>query len=184
MAIVSFSFSFSATAVVMHICATPCTEQSSSAAHHMDTDFLFRITLTSLQSFTRPHPNYASTTQISTKSNHFQQRSASCQVKTELQEWRASPSQKPLHSAVDLGTVKHEIDVWADASSYGIGILIDDHFLAWKYCLKWNGWGKDGYDIGWAETIGLELAIRCLVASNLSDANFLVHNDNAGAIEA
>lgn len=65
-----------------------------------------------------------------------------------------------------------------------MGILIDDHFLAWKYCLEWKGWRKDGYDIDWAETIGLELAIRCLVASNLSGANFLVHNDNAGAIEA
>ncbi|KAG9040891.1 hypothetical protein FS837_012979 [Tulasnella sp. UAMH 9824] len=119
------------------------------------------------------------------ESNRFQQRFASRQVKAELQWWKASLGHKPSRSVVGLGPVKHDIDIWVDASSsFGIGILIDDRFLAWKYHPKWKGWGKFGYDIGWAETVGLELVIRCLVALNLSDAIFFVHSDNVGAIEA
>jgi len=46
---------------------------------------------------------------------------------------------------------------WVDASTdWGIGMVIGSQWVAWKLV---HGWKLDGRDIGWAESIALELAI-------------------------
>ena len=48
-------------------------------------------------------------------------------------------------------------DIWADAStSWGIGLVMGDHWAAWQ--LK-DGWKVGGRDISWAESIALDLAV-------------------------
>ena len=45
-------------------------------------------------------------------------------------------------------------------NNWGIGIVIGDHWAAWKLS---EGWKKGDRDIGWAEAITLELAMLWLV---------------------
>jgi len=45
-------------------------------------------------------------------------------------------------------------DIWVDASTtWGIGIVIGDHWAAWQLSVSWK---KDDRDIGWAEAIALD----------------------------
>jgi len=44
--------------------------------------------------------------------------------------------------------------------SWDIGVVIGDQWAAWRLI---PGWNTAGRDIGWAETIALELAILMLV---------------------
>ena len=60
-------------------------------------------------------------------------------------------------------TPQHTVDpnIWVDASTdWGIGIIIADHWAAWKLVAGWNSLGRD---IGWAELIALELAVIMIV---------------------
>jgi len=48
-------------------------------------------------------------------------------------------------------------DIWANAStSWGIGLIVSDHWASWQ--LK-EGWKSNGRDIGWVESIALEVAV-------------------------
>ena len=52
-------------------------------------------------------------------------------------------------------------DIWVDTSTdWGIGMVIADHWAAWKLIADWNSHGRD---IGWAESIALELAVLMIV---------------------
>jgi hypothetical protein len=76
------------------------------------------------------------------------------------------------------------LDLWVDASTdFGIGILIGNHWAAWKLLPSWK---SDGRDIGWAESIALELACMWLCSSeqDLLDADIVVHGDNTSVIDA
>ena len=67
-----------------------------------------------------------------------------------------------------------------DAStSWGISVFIDHQWATWKLT---PGWKVDGRDIGWAESIALELAILILIDRSLVDCTITVHGDNAGVI--
>lgn len=92
-----------------------------------------------------------------------------------LQQPGGSRSLTPRGPAVDLG-------VWVDASTdFGIGIIVSGTWAAWR--LRHN-WKTDGRDIGWAEAVALELALRALHEQGLRDIDLIVHGDNTGAIGA
>jgi len=70
--------------------------------------------------------------------------------------------------------------VWVDASSeWGLAIVVSDQWRAWKLV---SGWKKDRRDIGWAESVALELAIRHLIATGHTKVTITVRSDNQGAI--
>lgn len=78
--------------------------------------------------------------------------------------------------------IVRDVDAWIDAStSWGIGIVIGHRWAAWK--LK-EGWKAEGRDIGWAETVALELFAMWASTSDLSDCEAPVHGDNTGSIDA
>ncbi len=75
-----------------------------------------------------------------------------------------------------------DVDAWIDAStSWGIGMVIGHRWAAWK--LK-EGWKTHGRDIGWAETVALELFAMWASTSGLCDCEAPVHGDNTGSIDA
>lgn len=75
-----------------------------------------------------------------------------------------------------------DLNIWVDAStSWGIGILIDGLWDAWRTA---PGWKKDGRDIGWLEAIAVEVIIIILHASNIKNQDILVRSDNMGVIGA
>ncbi|KZP01988.1 hypothetical protein FIBSPDRAFT_771393, partial [Athelia psychrophila] len=72
--------------------------------------------------------------------------------------------------------------IWVDASTnWGIGIIVNGHWAAWKLL---PGWKSDGRDIGWAESIAVELAVAWVVQQGLTDVEIIIHGDNTGVIDA
>lgn len=75
-------------------------------------------------------------------------------------------------------------DVFSDASSEsGVAITIGPYWQAWQLCEGWKGEGTR--DIGWAEAIGFELALRALDRLNLlrPKSHLKVWGDNQGVVE-
>lgn len=73
-----------------------------------------------------------------------------------------------------------DLDIWVDAStSWGIGIIVGTSWATWKLT---PGWKTEGRDIGWAESIALELAIAWIVSSDVHDALVIIRGDNTGVI--
>lgn len=72
---------------------------------------------------------------------------------------------------------------FSDATSgIGIGIVIGDHWHAWRLIPGWQTLnGKQ--DIGWAEAVGFEFLIYTLSTIPGFNGNLLVHGDNTGIIE-
>jgi hypothetical protein len=72
--------------------------------------------------------------------------------------------------------------VFVDAStSWGIGMILDDKWLAWQFK---EGWQIEGYEIGWAEMVAVELAVHTLIAGNFRNCHIRVQSDNQGVVGA
>ncbi|KIJ07705.1 hypothetical protein PAXINDRAFT_158345 [Paxillus involutus ATCC 200175] len=68
--------------------------------------------------------------------------------------------------------------IFVDAStSFGIGLLLDGRWLAWRLL---DGWNTDGCDISWAEMVAIDLGLRTLIHSGFKDCHLLFHSDNKG----
>jgi len=73
-------------------------------------------------------------------------------------------------------------DIWVDAStSWGIGITFGNTWYAWALSPEWK---SDGRDIGWAESITLEMAIYILIDHKFSDCSVIIHGNNTSVIGA
>jgi len=71
-------------------------------------------------------------------------------------------------------------DIWVNASSsWGIGLVVKDHWLAWHLLL---GWDCEDRDIGWVKSVALELAVLWLVGQRFSNCDVMVRGDNMGVI--
>lgn len=72
--------------------------------------------------------------------------------------------------------------VYVDASSsWGIGILIDGHWDAFKFL---PGAIADSRNIGWAEMVAVEIAIGILVDMLPNGSHVRIHSDNQGVLAA
>ena len=73
-----------------------------------------------------------------------------------------------------------DLDIWVDTSTdWGIGIVLGHLWDAWR--LK-PSWKTNRCDIGWVESIALELAILWLIQASHIDCNIIVCGDNTGVI--
>lgn len=73
-------------------------------------------------------------------------------------------------------------EIFVDAStSWGIGIVIDQHWLAFQLIKDWK---RPGGDIGWLETIAVEIIAYIINAWDVSNARVVIHSDNQGTIGA
>jgi hypothetical protein len=72
--------------------------------------------------------------------------------------------------------------VFVDASTgWGIGMILDGKWLAWQ--LK-DGWKSEGREIGWAEMVAVELAVRTLITGRFTKCHVIVRSDNKGVVGA
>lgn len=72
--------------------------------------------------------------------------------------------------------------VFVDAStSWGIGLVVNGGWSAWYLQ---GDWRSEGRDIGWAEMVAVELAVRFLAAQGLRNTRVTIHSDNQGVIGA
>lgn len=122
--------------------------------------------------------NFAATFQ----GNTFTRRFPSHTLLTDLRWWSLRLSESSFSRTVKAPGPVSSLDIFVDAStSWGIGIVIDDRWLAFK--LKPN-WKVPGRDIGWLETIAVELISHILDHWDFHDARIVIHSDNQGTIGA
>ena len=73
-------------------------------------------------------------------------------------------------------------ELFVDASTgWGIGLTINGRWLAWQFK---EGWRSEGREIGWAEMVAVELAIRTLISGKFSKCHVVVRSDNKGVVGA
>src|SRR5882724_8748984 len=89
-----------------------------------------------------------------------------------------------LHACMlDLALgMDHYIIVYVDASSsWGIGLIVHNHWAAWKLA---NGWCSHLRDIGWAEAVAIEMAVMWLTGSGLHGFSIKINCDNTSVINS
>ena len=103
-------------------------------------------------------------------------------TKTDLKWWSSRLANPSIaQSLVPRGEVV-DLNFWMDASSgWGIGLLCEGHWAAWKWL---DGWESDFREIGWAECVAVELAVRLLDVRDWSNLHVLLRSDNQGVIGA
>lgn len=101
---------------------------------------------------------------------------------SDLTWWKSTLSRERIsRTLIPRGHPKN-LHIYVDAStSWGIGVLIDSHWDAWRTTPAWKGPSRD---IGWLEGVALELLIYALEEKGLHDMHILVHSDNQGVIGA
>lgn len=104
------------------------------------------------------------------------------QLQKDIQSWHDLFSQEFLGCKIASPQPCLKLPVFVDAStSWGIGILINGKWAAWKFT---SNALQDGRAIGWAEMVAIELAVSLLCAVHPNQSHFLIHSDNQGVIGA
>ena len=115
-------------------------------------------------------------------SSPFVRRSPSHGVMTDIDWWRSRLSANFCGSILSKPPPSSPIEFWVDASSsWGVGIVFDSMWDAWKFL---PGWDTDGRNIGWAEIIAIELGLLFAIHNGHSNIHFLIKSDNQGVIHA
>lgn len=100
----------------------------------------------------------------------------------DLNWWRRTLSSTPLRPLPIHPLPTLDLRAFSDASTgVGIGITIGSRWRAWILTPNWQ---CDGREIGWAESIGLELLTRVILAAGASNLRLEVFGDNLGVVEA
>jgi hypothetical protein len=100
----------------------------------------------------------------------------------EVDWWRARLSIPNCGSAISHPPPPTHLHVMSDASTaFGIGVIVDNYWWAWRLL---QGWRSNLRDIGWAEAVGLELAIDGAILFGARDVTVTCHCDNQGVVHA
>jgi hypothetical protein len=117
---------------------------------------------------------------ISTFTNDFKPRYPRLSVIKDLEWWVLTLSHAGFTRALSHRGATQDLGIWVDASkSWGIGIIIGDEWDAWKWSAPWH---NEGRDIGWAESVAVELAARILCERGVANAAILIRGDNQGVV--
>ena len=68
-----------------------------------------------------------------------------------------------------------------EVSSFGLRFAFKNWYVGWHLV---DGWAAEGQDIGWDESVALELAIYWLIQMGFHDADITMHLDNTDVIGA
>lgn len=96
--------------------------------------------------------------------------------------WRDALENHWCSSRVVLPPEPMDLQVYVDAStSWGIGFVVGNKWLAWELQ---QGWNSDGRDIGWAEMVAVDLSVRALVNAGYKNCHIVLRSDNSGVVGA
>jgi hypothetical protein len=122
------------------------------------------------------------TTSFNFSSSPFVRRTPNASVLTDIDWWHTQLTLDFCGSTLSRPPPVSPVDFWVDASSsWGIGIIVDGEWDAWRFS---PGWDTDGRNIGWAEIVAIELGLRFAIHKGYSDTHFLIKSDNQGVIHA
>jgi hypothetical protein len=112
----------------------------------------------------------------------FVHRTPNPSVLADITWWRTQLSSPFCGSVLTKPPSLSPIEFWVDASSsWGIGIIFDGQWDAWRFT---PGWDRDGRNIGWAEIVAIELGLHFAVHNGHTNSHFLIKSDNQGVIHA
>jgi hypothetical protein len=115
-------------------------------------------------------------------SSLFVRRTPNPSVLTDIEWWRNQLARDFCGSILSKPPPISPIDFWVDASSsWGIGIVFNGVWDAWKFS---KGWDSDGRNIGWAEIVAIEVGLLFAVHEGYSNTHFTIQSDNQGVIHA
>jgi hypothetical protein len=101
---------------------------------------------------------------------------------SDLSWWRQRLSDEFVGMGIIRPPQPLSTSLFVDAStSWGIGIILDGKWLAWQFK---EGWNLENREIGWAEMVAVELAIRTLITGKFSNCHVIVRSDNKGVVGA
>ena len=115
-------------------------------------------------------------------SSPFIRKTPNPSVLSDIEWWRTRLSAGFCGSTLSKPPPVSPVEFWVDASSsWGVGVVFDGEWDAWKFS---PGWNTDGRNIGWAEIIAIELGLLLAVHKGYSHSHFLIKSDNQGVIHA
>ncbi|GBE80149.1 hypothetical protein SCP_0213520 [Sparassis crispa] len=118
---------------------------------------------------------------IASFSNPYAPRFAPHSVLSDMKWWFSVLNVPSIARSLASRGPLQDLGIWVDASSsWGIGIIVCGEWSAWHWQGPINTWKGQGRDIGWAEMVAVELAIRTVDALGYHDATILVRGDNKG----
>ena len=134
--------------------------------------FIFRAGRSHLPSLS----NFAA----SFKGNEFIRRFPPRSLITDLNWWQKQLHAQGFYRQLIPRGDPLEMGIYVDAStSWGIGIIVEGKWLAFQHKPSWK---VPGRDIGWLETVAVELIAYILEARGIHDSAVTVHSDNQGTI--
>jgi hypothetical protein len=117
---------------------------------------------------------------LSTFPNEFTPRWPPPSVLSDIAWWTTALEDPNAYHQLSPSSDPKDIGIWIDASTgWGIGVLIDGRWDAWRLV---DSWDIDGRDIMWLEAIAVEFLFGILAALGHCDTRFLVRSDNTGVI--
>ncbi|KAF8823347.1 hypothetical protein HHX47_DHR10000429 [Lentinula edodes] len=103
-------------------------------------------------------------------------------VLTELRWWHRQLQDPSYYRELRPRGQLKDFGIFVDASTdWGIGIVFNGSWAAFRLCPNWK---IPGRDICWLETVAVELLIYFLESKNFHDIYLLIHSDNQGTIGA
>ena len=115
-------------------------------------------------------------------SSPFIRKTPNATVLADISWWRTQLSLPFCGSVLSKPPPISPVEFWVDASSsWGVGIVFNGEWNAWKFS---PGWNKDGRNIGWAEIVAIEIGLLFSIHKGFSDSHFLIKSDNQGVIHA
>jgi hypothetical protein len=96
--------------------------------------------------------------------------------------WRAELAIPDCGSSISHLPPTSHLRIMSDASTtFGIGVIIGDHW--WSWCLL-HGWKANFRDIGWAKAVALELAIDGAILSGAHNTSITCYCNYQGVVHA
>ena len=103
---------------------------------------------------------------------------------SDLQWWSERLSRPKVSRPLPNTVVVRDFGAYSDASSgVGIGIFIHafgDQWFSWRLSAHWQ---SDGCDIAWAEAVGFELVVHCLLPHLAAGEHVIIYGDNNGVVQ-
>lgn len=105
--------------------------------------------------------------------------------------WVSGPNPAPTPGARIPSTSASALKlpkVFVDASGWGIGLIINEQWLAWRFTaplhpsVPVDTAGR--IIMSWAELTALELGLLTLIAAGYRNARVVLHSDNSGVVDA
>lgn len=119
---------------------------------------------------------------LTTFTSDFAPRFPPPSVISDLKWWSIQLSKPSIIRFLAPRPPTSDLNIWVDASTdWGIGLLINDSWDAWR---TFPSWKAPGRDIGWLEAVAVELIVTLLNEMHFSHLDVLIRSDNEGVIGA